>query len=58
MNCWTREGRKTVALRGGKEVASRVEERWREVERTVTLFGVRTAFFLGRREWNDGCAAK
>ena len=46
-----------VAPRGGKEVASRVEELWGEVERTVGLYGERTAVFLGRREWNDGCAA-
>ena len=54
-DCWTGEGRKTVELRGGEKVASRVEERWGEEERTVICFGERTAVFLGRREWNDGC---
>ena len=38
---------------GKRWLASRVEKRWREVERTVTLFGESTAVFLVRREWND-----
>ena len=38
---------------GKRWLVSRVEKRWREVERTVTLFGESTAVFLVRREWND-----